>query len=141
MDVTSGLNRLKRHIFFELMGLTARVFILVKYSDSVILGNRGFLEQEKDNGIVLVFNSGMNFIWDDYGITATLVFGSSAQKCFIPIDSVISVYSPDLNVQFVAAPVTPDPGVQVPEKQKEKTEESAPSMKNVVKVDFTKKRR
>ena len=122
------------------MGLTARVFILVKYSDNVILGNRGFLEQEKDNGIVLVFNSGMNFIWDDYGITATLVFGSSAQKCFIPIDSVISVYSPDLNVQFVAAPVTPDPGSTVPEMKPEKKEES-PSMKNVVKVDFTKKRR
>ena len=123
------------------MGLTARVFILVKHSDNVILGNRGFSAPEKENGIVLVFNSGMNFIWDEYGITATLVFGTSAQKCFIPIDSIISVYSPELNVQFVAAPLAPVSGVPGPEIKTEKKDDDGPSKQNVVKVDFTKKRR
>ena len=83
----------------------------------------------------------MNFIWDDYGITATLVFGTSAQKCFIPIDNIISVYSPELNVQFVSAPLTPGSGTPGPETKEEKKDDSGPSMKNVVKVDFTKKRR
>lgn len=141
MDIVPGLNSLKKHVFFELMGLAARVFILVKYSGDVVLGNRGFSAPEKENGIVLVFNSGMNFIWDDYGITATLVFGTSAQKCFIPIDNIISVYSPELNVQFVSAPLAPGPGSQRPETKEVKKDDSGPSMKNVVKVDFTKKRR
>ncbi len=111
-----------------------------------MLGNRGFTSEEKENGIILVFNQKMNFSWDDYGITAALVFGTSPQKCFIPADSIGSIYSPELNAQFI---VTPQIGMPAAKKQwsagrdeesesKDSTEETS---KNVIKVDFTKKKK
>ncbi|MDI6801128.1 MAG: hypothetical protein QMD01_03590 [Thermodesulfovibrionales bacterium] len=139
-----GLNELKRHIFFELMNLVGRVFVLVRYSDNVILGNRGFAQEEKDNGIILVFNSKMNFLWDDYGITATLVFGTSPQKCFVPADEIMAVYCPELNAQFVTAPQTAVSGQKETEGAMPKKEgESAKTKKsqNVIEVDFTKRKK
>ena len=105
MDIAGKLNNLKKHIFLEFMDTIGRAFALVRYSENVVLGNRGFTQDEKDNGIVLVFNSKMNFLWDEHGITANLVFGTSPQKCFIPADSVMAVYSPELNAQFVSSPL------------------------------------
>lgn len=143
----SNLNHIKKHVFFEFMNLAGRVFVLVRYSDNVILGSRGFTAEEKENGIVLVFNSRMNFLWDDYGITVTLVFGTSPQKCFIPLDDIIAVYSPELNAQFVTSPQLPTVNSQQPAVigQKERVKGQGTSgkgtSKNVIQVDFTKKRK
>ncbi|TAN45083.1 MAG: hypothetical protein EPN22_03560 [Nitrospirae bacterium] len=141
-----GLNSLKKHIFYEFLNLAGRVYVLARHSENVILGHRGFTSEEKENGIVLVFNSKMNFHWDDYGITATLVFGTSPQKCFIPVDDIIAVYSPDLSAQFVLNPnaarntetqdLTDRKISAVPAHKASK--EAKPS-KNVIKVDFTRK--
>ncbi|MGO9613817.1 MAG: ClpXP protease specificity-enhancing factor SspB [Dissulfurispiraceae bacterium] len=106
MDIAGKLNNLKKHIFLEFMDTIGRAFALVRYSENVVLGNRGFTQEEKENGIVLVFNSKMNFLWDEHGITANLVFGTSSQKCFIPADSIMAVYSPELNAQFVSSPLS-----------------------------------
>lgn len=170
MDTITALNSLKRHVFFDLMNLSGRAFILVQYSDNVILGNRGFTKEEKENGIILVFNPKMNFLWDEYGITATLVFGTSPQKCYIPDNDIIAVYSPDLNCQFLSAPYFVDtrhkeykgqakhPELLVADKKEKdlnkKTRKKSISRaasetdatmgasdKNVIKVDFTKKRK
>jgi hypothetical protein len=158
---TIDLNDLKRHIFFDFIDKTGRAFILVRYSDDVVLGNRGFTAEEKENGIILVFNSRMNFLWDDYGITATLVFGTSPQKCFIPADDIMAVYSPDLNAQFMASPQPaagagalsrPQPiesqkdseksvsKIEPKRGQKTKTQKDE-KQGHVIKVDFTKKRK
>lgn len=153
----SNLNNLKKHIFFEFLNLVGRAFVLVRYSDNVVLGNRGFTAEEKENGIVLVFNSRMNFLWDDYGITATLVFGTSPQKCFIPVDDIMAVYCPDLNAQFMASPQSsaisrPQPigsqkeGEKPVKKLEPKKGQKAKTHKDekqghVIKVDFTKKRK
>lgn len=144
----SNLNNLKKHIFFEFLNLVGRAFILVRYSEDVILGNRGFTAEEKENGIILVFNSKMNFLWDDYGITATLVFGTSPQKCFVPVDDIIAVYSPELNAQFMASPQPVgsqkegEKFVKKIEPQKgQKTRKGEKQPGHVIKVDFTKKRK
>ncbi|HAK89593.1 MAG: hypothetical protein A2077_06560 [Nitrospirae bacterium GWC2_46_6] len=153
-----GLNNLKKHVFFELLNLAGRAFVLVGYSDDVLLGNRRFTAEEKENGIILVFNSKMNFMWDDYGITATLVFGTSPQKCFVPADAIRAVYSPELNAQFTVSPQPKAVGGQSerlstktrigqptvgalktkPRKQEGSVMKSA-AKKNVIQVDFTKK--
>ena len=147
MDSAADLNKLKKNIFFEFLNLIGRVFILVRYSENVILGNRGFTAEEKDNGIILVFNSKMNFLWDDYGITVTLVFGTSPQKCFIPVEDIAAIYSPELNAQFTSSPQIKKSQNAI-EKNKVKTEEindrtarEAEQPQNVIKVDFTKKRK
>ncbi|MCI0468670.1 MAG: ClpXP protease specificity-enhancing factor SspB [Nitrospirae bacterium] len=147
MNATDGLNSLKKHIFYELMGLAGRVFILIKYSEGVVIGRRGFTPEEKKDGLVLVFNRRMNFSWDEEGIAVNLVFGNSPQKCYIPADAITAVYSPDINAQFVVSSQPPKTFVQEQAVEKgggasssEKGTSSSDS-KTVIKVDFTKKKR
>jgi hypothetical protein len=146
------LNSLKKHIFFEFINMAKRAFILIRYSEDVVLGRRGFTEDEKENGIVLVFNNRMNFQWDDYGITVTLVFGTSPQKCFIPADDIIAVYSPELNAQFVTSPSPPQLRHQSQvsgqeghgshlSKQGQKGLKDKKHTAHIIEVDFTKKRK
>jgi len=141
---TAGhVNSLKKHVFYELLSLAGRVFVLVRYSGHVILGNRGFTSDEKENGIILVFNSRMHFQWDEFGITATLVFGTSSQKCFIPVDEISAIYSSELGVQFT---VSPHSGKMQDLHVKSETVSASPEPSgesgagNVIKVDFTRKR-
>ncbi len=139
------MNNLKKHVFFELLSLAGRVFILVRYSDNVVLGKRGFSAEEKENGIVLVFNPKMNFSWDEYGITVTLVFGTSPQKCFIPVEDITAIYSPELNAQFIMAPRGEESrksGAKEKIQAKDSAGDKVPSpesSENVIKVDFTRK--
>ena len=142
--MTTGLNELKKQNFYEMLELAGRVFILARYSTDVIIGNRGFLPEEKEKGIVLVFNNRMNFEWGDTGISARLVFGSVTHQCFVPHDAIISVFSPELSAQFsvsaddavpakdAAAPKGSVPGHRP--KGGRKPEEK------VVRVDFKKKK-
>jgi hypothetical protein len=129
------LTDLKKHIFFELLDLAGRVFILVGHSDNVLIGERGFLPEEKEKGLILVFNRKMNFEWGEQGISATLGFGAKSEKCYIPAESIVSVFSPDLSAQFS---VSPSPQGPAPTKQ---AGEKGPSRskKKVIKVDFSKK--
>jgi len=140
METAAGLNRLKKHVFYELLHIGGRVFMLVRYSEQVVLGNRGLTAAERENGIVLVFNTGMNFQWDDYGITATLVFGSSPQKCFIPVDDIAAVYSSELNVQFIVLPVS-GKMQDFRTESTVKAEDASVLAGNVIKVDFTKRQK
>lgn len=137
----SKTNALKKTVFYEMLKLAGRVFIVARYSERVVVGNRGFTEDEKENGIVLVFNSSMNFSWDDEGIASTLVFGTSPERCFIPADDIVAIYSPEMNSRFITSP---PPSAETSDKQ-DKTaiprgvhEDRTGS--NVVKVDFTRRR-
>lgn len=99
-ELIRKLNNLKKQTFFELLELAGRVFIVVDYDESVVIGKRGFLPEEKERGLVLVFNSRMKFNWENDAITATLVFGSTPEKCYIPVNAIAVVFSPDLRVQL-----------------------------------------
>jgi hypothetical protein len=132
-----NLTDLKKDVFFRLLEMAGRVFVIVRHSDSVEVGRRGFLEEEMENGLVLVFNRKMKFIWDDDGIHATLVFGTAAEKCFIPPEDIISVYSPELKVHLVTT-------LEGDTKEDEESKDSKPgdetgSDKKVIKVDFKKR--
>lgn len=137
------VNELKKKVFYEMLNLAGRVFILVRPSDNVVIGKRGFTEDEKKNGLILVFNSRMNFLWDEDGISATLVFGTTPEKCFIPSDDIVFIFSPELHSQFS---VSPEPAEKVKgeeEKRIASEDNKAKPVKEdrIVKVDFTKKRR
>lgn len=136
-----NLTNLKKLVFYEMLEIAGRVFIIVRYSERVRIGTRGFTEDEKKNGIVLVFNKAMNFSWDDSGITAVLVFGPSQQKCFVPAEDIIMIYSPELNSQFISAQPAVT-GAADKEKQQPQPSEglSATRDSNVVSVDFKKKK-
>lgn len=120
-----------------MLDTAGRVFIVVRHSENVVIGNRGFTEEEKKNGIVLVFNRSMNFSWDDSGITSSLVFGTSPQKCYIPPEDIVVIYSPELNSEFISAPH--------PAEFRQKGETAGPRKEEttgpkVVSVDFKKKK-
>lgn len=138
-DLIKKLNDLKKHIFFEILELAGRVFIIVDYDESVVIGKRGFLPEEKERGLVLVFNSKMKFNWDNDAITATLVFGNTPEKCYIPINTIAGVFSPDLRIQL-AVPVfrfkTEKDSLLLPQSDKENKK---CNMENV--IDITKLRK
>ncbi|VAX27584.1 hypothetical protein MNBD_NITROSPIRAE03-1693 [hydrothermal vent metagenome] len=127
------LNELKRHIFHELLDLAGRVFVVVRNAENVFIGNRGFLPEEEEKGLILVFNRGMKFTWDDHGIDARLVFGTTPQRCIVPAEHIMGVYCPELNTQFLSLTDTgPEPAIE------STAGEEKPS--KVVKVDFRKKK-
>ncbi len=134
-DYKEGLNKLKELVFYKILELVGRVFIIVRYHEDVRIGRRGFLPEEKEKGIVLVFNKNMNFTWHDWGIEARLVFGSSTEHCLIPVEHIIGVYSPELNTQFLSLYEEEGRRIEVKEEEKEKVM----GEDKVIKVDFKKK--
>ena len=137
--MSQNLTDLKKHVFFELLDMAGRVFIHVRYSEEVMIGERGFLAEEKEKGLVLVFNSKMKFEWNEQGITATLGFGTKTEKCFVPPESIISVFSPDLNAHFSVSPAAREAGQRKQAVKAMKKVHSISKVK-VIKVDFQKKR-
>jgi hypothetical protein len=131
-----NLDELRKQIFFDMLALAGRVFVAVRYADDVVIGNRGFLPQEKEKGIILVFNQKMKFTWDDKGITATLVFGSTPEKCFIPQERIMNIFSPELNAQFSTFPEEK----AAAHAALRDVEKKAQAEEKVIKVDFGKKR-
>ncbi len=129
------LNRLKRDIFNELMNIVGRVFIVVRYHEDVKIGQRGFLPEEKEKGIVLVFNSRMKFSFEPWGIDAKLLFGTKVEHCLIPVEHIVGIYSPELNCQFFAIP----PEVETENKETEEGQPREADSSKVVKIDFRKR--
>jgi hypothetical protein len=143
-DMVSSLNELKKQVFYDMLSLAGRVFILARYSEDVTIGKRGFLPEEKEKGIVLVFNKRMDFEWTDSGISAELVFGSVTHQCFIPHDAIMSVFSPELSAQFAVAPTSESGSKEAGDPKKilpgvRKKPDRSPD-DNVVRVDFNKKK-
>lgn len=82
-----------------------RVFVVIKQSERTVIGNRGFTDEEKENGLVLAFNSKnyKTLQWtEDGSIVTTLGFGSNnkVENCFLHADDIVSVYSPDAKIKF-----------------------------------------
>jgi hypothetical protein len=141
--MVSSLDDLKKRIFYDMLDLAGRVFILASYSADVIIGKRGFLAEEKEKGIVLVFNKRMDFEWTNAGISARLVFGAETHQCFIPHDSIMSVFSPELSAQFSVSP-TPaslekDDGL-VKKRPEVRRKSLSSTDEKVVRVDFNRKK-
>ncbi|HIJ59531.1 MAG TPA: hypothetical protein HPP56_02780 [Nitrospirae bacterium] len=119
----------------------------MKYSEDVIIGKRGFVGDEQENGLVLVFNNKMNFQWTDGFIYAKLGFGTKIENCLIPSKNIISIFSPDINTnlvvkfnqeeQFTTFSKSIDKNSKTPLDNNETNEEIEPTTKGkVINVDF-----
>lgn len=134
--MASSLEELKKQLFYDMLNIAGRVFVAIRDGDDVVIGKRGFLPEEKEKGLVLVFNQKMNFTWDDAGISVTLVFGTSPEKCFIPQENIITIFSPELNAQFSIVPGNDKKNyADVIDRRGEKVR----SAENIIRVDFRKK--
>lgn len=100
-------NQIKylQNLFYDLLSDYGQVYVVVKYSENSIIGQRGFTEEEKKKGIILVFNqkNHKTLQWTDEGnIIATLGFGvtNRPEKCFLHFDDIVSVFSPGAKVKI-----------------------------------------
>jgi len=128
-------NQIKylRNLFYDLLNDYGRAFVVVRYSDKTIIGARGFTEEEKEKGLVLVFNSRnhKNLQWtEDGSIVAAIGFGAGnrIENCFIHHEDIVAVFCPDAKVKFDRwdtwdAKETPDESERSRESEKEKSAE------------------
>ena len=100
-------NQIKylQNLFYDLLNDYGEVFIVIRYSDNSTIGSRGFTEEEKKKGIVLIFNDRnyKNLQWtEDGNIITALGFGvnNRTEKCFLHFDDIVSVFSPYAKVRF-----------------------------------------
>lgn len=136
----TALDELKRDVFFRVLEMAGRVFVVVRHSESVVVGTRGFLGEERDRGLVLVFNSRMRFQWDETGIHANLVFGTDPHKCFIPPEDIVSIYSPDASIQLTITPGEQALSEAESLSGQAREEPAVDRDGNVIRVDFTKRK-
>ncbi|MEW6052505.1 MAG: hypothetical protein AB1552_01785 [Nitrospirota bacterium] len=97
--------RYLQNLFYDLLNDYGLVYIVIRYSDNSRIGGRGFTEEEKKKGLVLVFNqrNHKELQWlEDGSIMATLGFGvnNKPEKCFIHADDIVAVFSPDARVKL-----------------------------------------
>ncbi len=112
---------------------------MIRHSEGVRIGRRGFTEDEKQGGLVLVFNHQMKYIWGEDGIEAKLSFGGRAEECFIPSEAIMLVYSPELGTQFHFAQQKPEAGAETkPVADARHDEGKHDKDAKVIKVDFSK---
>lgn len=139
----TDLNDLKKNVFFELLNLSGRVYIVVRYSPDVDLGKKVFTEDEKLNGLTLVFTTRMPVQWNAAGIATTLSFGAQAYRCFIPSQDILAIYSPDLHVQLTCAPEDTATVTEKPSRGQTAPKQSPMRKKQgkVIEVDFAKRLR
>jgi hypothetical protein len=94
-----------QRMFYDLLNDYGQVYIMAKYSENSVIGDRGFSEEEKKQGIILTFNQKnhkhLNWI-EDGSITASLGFGANnrLEKCFLHYDDIVSVFSPSAKVRI-----------------------------------------
>jgi hypothetical protein len=94
-----------QNLFYDLLNDFGRVYVVVKYSEDTTIGNRGFTEEEKKNGLVLIFNlnNHKNLQWNEDGsIITALGFGAAnrSEKCYLHADDIVSIFSPDARVKY-----------------------------------------
>src|SRR5512147_2921422 len=113
-------------LFYDIWNDFGSVYLLVKYSERTRIGNRGFTDEEKRRGLVLVFNNktSTKLEWDAEGdLTCVLAFGDRKEDVFIHHDDLRGVFSQDAGVQLLRSDIgseaaaPPEPARQADEKQ------------------------
>lgn len=95
-------------LFYDVWNDFGSVYLLVKYSDNTIIGRRGFTDEEKKKGLVLIFNNktSTQLTWDDDGnLSCVLAFGARREDVSIHHDDLLGVFSPEAGVQFVRSDI------------------------------------
>jgi hypothetical protein len=108
-------------LFYDLWNDFGSAYLIVNHSDRTRIGKRGFTEEEKKQGLILVFNNRTNnrLEWDAEGnLSCVLAFGPRKEDVQVHHDDLRGVFSPEAGVQFLrgdgdakpAARAEPDAG-------------------------------
>ena len=101
-----------QRLFYDIWNDFGSVYLLVKYSERTHIGNRGFTDEEKRRGLVLVFNSKTSnkLDWDAEGnLACVLAFGDRKEDVSIHHDDLLGVFSQDAGVQFLRSDAGGEP--------------------------------
>jgi hypothetical protein len=104
-----------QRLFYDIWNDFGSVYLLVRHSVNTTIGKRGFTDEEKKKGLVLVFNSKTNnsLDWDaDGNLTCVLAFGSRKEDVSIHHDDMLGVFSPEAGVQFLRSDLSNEPAVR-----------------------------
>lgn len=124
-------------LFYDIWNDFGSVYLLVRYSSRTSIGKRGFTDEEKKQGLVLVFNNKTNadLDWNAEGdLACVLAFGSRKEDVYIHHDDLLGVFSREAGVQFLRS----DAGV--PAASPEKDAERGDSRQVVSMSDFKKRK-
>jgi hypothetical protein len=91
-------------LFYDLWNDFGSVYLLVQHSERTTIGKRGFTDDEKQRGLVLVFNNKTNteLNWSAEGdLTCVLAFGGRKEDVHIHHDDLRAVFSPEAKVQYM----------------------------------------
>jgi hypothetical protein len=115
-----------QRLFYDIWNDFGGVYLLVKYSSNTMIGKRGFTEEERKQGLALVFNNKTNttLTWDAEGnLSCVLAFGTRKEDVYIYHDDLLGVFSPEAGVQFLRGDVNkeqaaePEPKVEEGDKK------------------------
>lgn len=99
-------------LFYDIWNDFGKVYLLVQYSENTSIGKRGFTDEEKKQGLVLVFNNktSTTMEWDDEGnVSCVLAFGSRREEVYLHHDDLLGVFSPEAGVQFMRSDIGKEP--------------------------------
>jgi hypothetical protein len=99
-------------LFYDLWNDFGSVYLIVSNSVQTQIGKRGFTEDEKKHGLILVFNDKSNskLDWDEEGnLSCVLAFGTRKEDVYVHHDDLKGVFSPDAGVQFLRGDVDKRP--------------------------------
>lgn len=99
-------------LFYDIWNDFGSVYLIVKYSGNTTIGKRGFTEEEKKQGMILVFNdkTSNTLNWDAEGnLTCVLAFGARKEDVFVHHDDLLGVFSSEAGVQFLRSDASKEP--------------------------------
>jgi hypothetical protein len=101
-----------QRLFYDIWNDFGSVHLLVKYSGKTSIGKRGFTEEERKRGLVLVFNNKTSntLDWSAEGdLACVLAFGARKEDVSIHHDDLLGVFSQEAGVQFLRSDTGDEP--------------------------------
>ena len=129
-------------LFYDIWNDFGSVYLVVHYSGRTRIGKRGFTDEEKTRGLVLVFNNKTNadLNWDAEGnLSCVLAFGARKEDVHIHHDDLRGLFSPEAKVQFLRN--DGDDDVSAGPGPAPAGEETAPDKQHVISIDKFRKKR
>ncbi len=130
-------------LFYDIWNDFGSVYLLVKYSARTVIGKRGFTDEEKKKGLVLVFNDRTNnrLEWDAEGnISCVLAFDSRTEDVSIHHDDLFGIFSPEAGIQFLRTGIVEENSVEQSGSEKNPPDEPEGSGSVVSLTNFKKKK-
>jgi len=133
---------LKRSVLDTLLTKTTSFFIHCTPHTDLLLGQRGLINNEKSDGIVLIFGpySTRNLQWDENAIFCEMQFGSQWQHVYIPYHCISRMYDKEgqFLMHWTAYSISALEEAE-PAPKKERSQKSGDS--NVITVDFASRKK